>query len=156
MMLIDWVSPEEKKEIVQKIKDTFENRLIGRKISLSVGPLLILYWFPPWSLGPSTRGTPNHSFIFESFSFIGFIQKKRGLIHIVGISFYRIVFRFLVSLYIFAGLLLTGEINDLLFGALTFGLFGFFVWGIFEKSAEKKMNENVRRILEMDINEGNT
>ena len=66
------------------------------------------------------------------------------------------VFRFLVSLYIFAGLLLTGEINDLLFGALTFGLFGFFVWGIFEKSAEKKMNENVRRILEMDINEGNT
>ncbi len=59
----------------------------------------------------------------------------------------------LAALYILTGLLLHEDINGILFGLCTFGLFGLIVFGIFEKSAEDNMNRNVRMILEFDDTE---
>jgi hypothetical protein len=100
LRIIDWVSFEGKKETVYRIKSTFNNQLKGKKIAISLGSFLVLYWFPPWSLGFSTHGTPNHSLITESFSFIGFIKEKEQETHLIGFSFYRIIFRIIAALYI--------------------------------------------------------
>ena len=156
MRLIDWVSPEGQEKTGQKIKDTFKERLEGRKIAISLGPLLLLYWFPPWRLGPSLHGAPNHSLITESFSFVGILKKKKDRTHIVGISFYNIVLRLCISIYVLAGLLLLlfqGEANTVMVGLVTFGLLGIIVWGIIKKKSEDEMNKSVRMILEFDDGE---
>ena len=157
MRLIDWVSPEGQEETGQKIKDTFKERLEGRKIAISLGPLLLLYWFPPWSLGPNPGGNPNSDFITESFSFVGIIKKKKDGTHIIGISFYRIIFRLLAALYVFALLILHfflwEGIGELMFGLASFGLYGLIVCGIFERNAEDYMNRTLRTLLELDDTE---
>ena len=53
----------------------------------------------------------------------------------------------IAALYIFVGLLFQDDINDILLGLGTFGLFALIVYGIFEKRADDCMNEQVRNII---------
>ena len=54
----------------------------------------------------------------------------------IGLSFYRIIFRMIAALYIFVGLLFQDDINDILLGLGTFGLFALVVYGIIEMKKE--------------------
>ena len=114
---------------------------------------MLLYWFPPWRLGVSSHGTPNHNLITESFLFIGFVKKRKDATHLSGVSLYKFVSRTLIALYILTGLLRQEDINDVYLGIGEFGLFGLIVWGVFYKEAEDSMNEQVRDFLNFENTE---
>ncbi len=149
MRLIEWGFSEGKEETVKKIRATFENELDGKRIVFSKGSFLLLYWFPPWSLGPDTGGNPDHNLITESFSFVGVIKNEKGGTHIKGITFYRIVLRLMVALYFLAGALLRDKTEEMLMALVTFGVLGLVVCGLIEKGKEDDMNRTVRAILGM-------
>ena len=150
MRLIEWGFSEGKEETVKKIRATFENELDGKRIVFSKGSFLLLYWFPPWSLGPDAGGNPNHNVITESFAYIGVTKDEKDGTHIRGITFYRIVYRLLLVLFFLAVVLALDKIEEMLFVLVEFGVYGLLVWGLFEKGNEDYMNKTVRAILGRD------
>lgn len=145
---IYWISDKDSEISKKEIIYIFRNNLNGKAIAFQIGNFLFLYWFPPWSLGPSTRGTPNHSFESESFCFVGFISDSKNGAYLRGISFYCVVFKIVTTLLWVCGLLITSEnFNDFYVGLMSYMLFSFFVFGIFKRQDEDAMNEKVRILL---------
>ncbi|MCQ2424865.1 MAG: hypothetical protein MJ070_01865 [Lachnospiraceae bacterium] len=148
MRKINWSSDEDSKLAKTRIIDIFLNKLNGKTAVYQLGSFLFLYWFPPWSLGTNSRGTPNHNFVSESFCFVGFIHDTEQGAQLSGISFYSIVFRILVTTMWVCGVLLTAETpGEAYVGLIEFGAFSLVAFELFKRSDEDDMNERVKQYL---------
>ena len=153
MRLIDWISENGKEKTIENIKDVFKSQLNGKTVVWNAGSILLLYWFPPWSLGTSTRGTPNHSIIAESFFSVGHISEKDGVIHFSGITIYNLIFKLIITLYFSLSMLSEDKIENVFSGLITYMVVMFVFFGLFRRADEEDMNYRVRSYLRLSDNQ---